>query len=399
MNNQRINIPEGMRDLLFDEAVLQSEISDQLEMIYGYDGYMKVETPALEYYDAFNFAGQPLPQESMYKLTDNSGRLLVIRPDCTTPIARIVSTKLREHPLPLKLSYTQKVYRISGGLSGKRGEILQSGIEFIGQAGIKSDIMCIVTAIKALESLGADFKIEIGHVDYYNSLIAELDLDEDKKEIVRNYVETKDSLSIGFIDDSPSVEKIRRIPLLFGGAEVLDEAAEIACGNAKALGAIEKVRVIYEQLSSMGYGDRVLIDLGTVQKLEYYTGTVFRGYMEGAGESVLNGGRYDRLLSNFGLDCPAVGFAVNVGTVAETLYRHGRRPETTASASTVIFSPCGDLAKAVEYRDALKKVGTESEISCFDTFEETVGYAKSKNMKKIAVIGSGDGETRIEDIR
>ena len=104
MNNQRINIPDGMRDLLFDEAVLQSEISGQLEKIYGYDGYGKVETPALEYYDAFNFTGQPLPQESMYKLTDNSGRLLVMRPDCTTPIARIVSTKLRNHPLPLKIS-------------------------------------------------------------------------------------------------------------------------------------------------------------------------------------------------------------------------------------------------------------------------------------------------------
>ena len=236
-------------------------------------------------------------------------------------------------------------------------------------------------------------------MDYYNSLIAELDLDDGKKEIVRNYVETKDSLSIGFIDESPSVEKIRRIPLLFGGAEVLDEAAEIAGGNAKALEAIDKVRIIYEQLSRMGYGDRVLIDLGTVQKLEYYTGTVFRGYMEGAGESVLNGGRYDRLLSNFGTDCPAVGFAVNVGTVAETLYRKGRRPATPKKASTVIFSSCGDLAKAVEYRDALKDKGEESEISCFDTYEETVSYAKSKNIKRMAVIGSDGGETRIEEIR
>ena len=119
MYKLKINIPDGMRDMIYDEAVLESEITEKLESVYKNEGFAKVTTPILEYYDAFNFVGQPLPQENMYKLTDNAGRLLVLRPDCTTPIARVAATKLKDMPLPIKLSYSQNVYRINLGYSGK----------------------------------------------------------------------------------------------------------------------------------------------------------------------------------------------------------------------------------------------------------------------------------------
>jgi len=397
MYKLKINIPDGMRDMIYDEAVLESEITEKLESVYKNEGFAKVTTPTLEYYDAFNFVGQPLPQENMYKLTDNAGRLLVLRPDCTTPIARVAATKLKDMPLPIKLSYSQNVYRINLGYSGKRNEIMQSGVELIGLDGIKSDIICITTAIKALEALGADFKIEIGHVEFYNSLIAELDMTDEERAIVRDYVDNKNAVSLGFIGDNAGIERIMQIPLLFGGKEVFDRAAKIAGNNTGALGALEKVKRTYALLEDAGYGDRVLIDLGIVHKLDYYTGIVFRGFIEGAGEPVLSGGRYDNLVGNFGFDVPSVGFAINVGAVSDTLYKSGYRAGECGVKTAVIYCESEDIAAAYAKRRELCAAGYSVELSCFDTVAETRINAVGRGIDTMFIIDGDKCES--EDLK
>ena len=326
MKRHNKNIPEGVADIIFDKTYYIKKAAETFSGVYEELDYKEIMTPALEYYDVFDFAGQPIPQEMMYKMSDGSGRLLVLRPDNTTPIARVVATKLKselENNGCLKIYYNQNVFRTSGGDSytGKKSEIIQSGIEIIGANGIKTDIYYIETAIKILKSTGLRFKLEIGHVGFYKSVINSMNLTDEEKETIRLYIESKNSGGLSKIIsmDEKEYGVIRKIPQLFGGHEVIENARELAGANKNALEVLDYLYELYEILSASGFGEHIIIDLGVVHEIDYYTGLVIGGYVEGIGENVLTGGRYDNLIANFGLDVPAVGFAANVNLIAKAL--------------------------------------------------------------------------------
>ena len=128
--------PDGTRDLLFEECELHSQVKNRLSALFMSRGYYEVVTPALEYYDLFSLPGAAFSQTEMIKVTEQGGRLLVLRPDSTMPIARLVSTRLKDAPLPIRLHYAQKVYRVAPGLKGRSNEITQSGVELIGAEGL-----------------------------------------------------------------------------------------------------------------------------------------------------------------------------------------------------------------------------------------------------------------------
>ncbi len=188
MENWNKYIPEGMKDILFKESNIKLNIEDQLRKIYKYSGFSEIISPTIEFYDVFNSNIQAIPQEKMYKLFDNLGRILVLRPDMTTPIGRITGTKMKDCTYPLKLCYTANIFRVNEKLNGKRGEITQSGIEIIGTNGIKSDVDSIVTAINALLSLGLkNFKIELGEAGFFQALTENMEIKEENlKKIKRN---------------------------------------------------------------------------------------------------------------------------------------------------------------------------------------------------------------------
>jgi ATP phosphoribosyltransferase regulatory subunit len=324
MKKYNKNIPDGTTDIIFDKTLYIKKAVGIFNKVYDDLDYREIMTPTMEYYDVFDFAGQPIPQEMMYKLTESSGRLLVLRPDNTTPIARVVSTKLKdklndslENNKCLKICYNQNVFRTNDGYSGRLSETLQSGVELIGLNGIKTDICFIETAIKILRSTGLNFKLEIGHAGFYRSIADSMDLTREEKETVRSYIESKNSGGIKNID-SEKYEIIRKIPQLFGGSEVMEKARIIAGDNKKALAVLDYLRELHGI-----FGGDIIIDLGIVHEIDYYTGLVISGYVDGIGENVLVGGRYDNLIANFGLDVPAVGFAVNVNLIAKALEKAG----------------------------------------------------------------------------
>ena len=132
MRNYDLITPEGTKDLLFGECIIRRDIENTLLDLFKSRGYCEMITPGLEFFDVFNLNSQYFPQENLYKLTDSKGRLLVMRPDSTMPIARVVATRLRDAVLPLKLCYNQPVYSTEPALKGRSDEIVQAGIELIG---------------------------------------------------------------------------------------------------------------------------------------------------------------------------------------------------------------------------------------------------------------------------
>ena len=382
------NTPNGTSDIIFDKTLYIKKATEMFNKVYEDLYYSEIITPTIEYYDVFNFASQPISQEMMYKFTDWTGRLLVLRPDNTTPIARVVSTKLKDNHDFLKIYYNQNVFRPSGDYSGKKSETMQSGVEIIGVNGIKTDIYYIETAIKILKSTGLNFKLEIGHVGFYKSIINSMNLTEDEKETIRLYIESKNTGEINKLD-SEEYEIIRKIPQLFGGYEVIEKARILAGNNQKAQEVLDYLYKLYKILDAAGYGEHIIIDLGIVHEIDYYTGLVVGGYVDGIGENVLVGGRYDNLISNFGFDLPAVGFAVNVNLIAKALEDSEKGNfENKRSISEIVHYDAENYNAALRYIDARQKIDryVEIELSCFENIEQTEEYAKRNGIEKVVTI-------------
>ncbi len=321
MNRYRISTPEGTRDLLFSSCKALRQTENTIRETLENRGYSEIITPAVEYYDVFAQANPNLDQENMLKIIDKSGRICVARPDNTTPIARIAATRLDDETFPVRLYYSQKVFRSVSSGHGHRGEFLQIGAELIGADGLEADIDIVSAAFETLKNAGAtEFRLELGHAEIYKALIAALDVDEQTAESIRRLIENKSFAALGDMLApyrlKPEAKALCAMPQLFGGVEVLDEV-EMLTGNVRVLGAVAYLRRLYSALDKAGFGGEIMIDLGLVHEMDYYTGIMFRGYVGGAGTVIVSGGRYNALCAKFGRDLPAGGFGVDVENLAQ----------------------------------------------------------------------------------
>ena len=312
-----VNVPEGTRDVLFSECSMRHGRESAVGGIFSRAGFREVQTPVLEHYDLFVRTGAPLPEEMMFKVIDRSGRICVLRPDSTTPIARLAASRLAGDPLPLRLWYSQPVFRSDRALAGHSTEIPQAGVELIGLSGPEADREILALAAEVLNTGGSDFSLELSHAGIFSALCDGMGLSAEKRESIRTLIERKSFAALGDELEEysalPEAGEMLRLMSLSGGAEVLDEALRSPC---KALR--EPLSYLSELIKSLP-GGKFTIDVGLVHSIEYYTGIVFRGYLPGAADAVLTGGRYDNLLGLLGRDAPAVGFVLDMDSLPEVL--------------------------------------------------------------------------------
>ena len=319
--------PEGTKDILFEECNIKRCVEENLRGLFSGFGYSEVQTPGLEFYDVFNKQSSFIPQERLYKLSDAKCRLVVLRPDSTIPIARMVATRLKDYSLPIRLFYNQSIYSVTPALAGRSDEEVQTGIELIGSSSKKADLEVLSLAIQALSSFDSDnFRLEIGDIGFFTELVSKLNIDDNISEEIRRLIEVKNYPALNDLIDSIGNNEITRalkqLPRLFGGAEVFEKAATLFT-DEKTDKILSELKDLYIKLSDLNYNGKITVDLGIVNRTNYYTGVVFRGYLQGCGDSVLSGGRYDKLINEFGLDIPATGFGVNVDSVS-SLIRKGK---------------------------------------------------------------------------
>ncbi|MBS7176653.1 MAG: ATP phosphoribosyltransferase regulatory subunit, partial [Clostridiales bacterium] len=228
MDKNKLITPEGTKDYLFEEAVLRRQIETALKTSFELRGYHEVVTPSLEFLDVFTAMENSIPVEQMYKLVDAKGRLMVLRPDSTMPIARLGVTRLKNEMLPLRLYYNQSVFSVNKSLRGRSDEIMQTGIELIGPSNQKADLEVLSTAMRALQELKIEnFRMEIGHIGIFNALISSLAVEEEKKELIRQLIQSKNYPALqdmlDELEDTEEVSLLRQLPRFFGGAEVFTQ--------------------------------------------------------------------------------------------------------------------------------------------------------------------------------
>ncbi len=270
-----IATPEGTRDRLFAECKDLRAAQSKLTKLFRGKGYEEISTPEIEYYDLFLQSGNPIPQEALLKIVDRSGKLMVMRPDCTAPIARVACTKLKNSPLPQRLYYNETVFRSGAAHRGGSSEIPQCGIELLGAGGIQADVEAVSLAVEALAAVCPQgFRIELGHAGLFRALAELMEMPKAKVEEMRKLIEGKHFAALDELlapyQDKSAYGLLSKLSRLFGGVEVLDEAESLIGPRPE----LRYLRELYDALNAAGCGEHIRFDLGLVHQIDYYTGLV-----------------------------------------------------------------------------------------------------------------------------
>lgn len=354
-------MPAGVQCFVGDEARRRRSIEDAVVRVFeGWD-YEEIIPPLFDYADVF--AGEAFAPRT-YSFLGRDGSVLALRPDFTCLLAKIVAGRLADRPAPIRLYYSGEVLRYEPPKAGRQSELYQMGLEHLGGPGRAADAEVLAIAAECLETLGArGWVLALGHVGVFAGLMQGSGLDAASVETLRERVEGKDPVGVrevlyrGLVP-SDVTGAVVRLTSLAGDASVIEEAARAFAFNEAALAAVGELRQMVRALEEAGLGSHLVIDLGEVRGLEYYTGLVFRVYAPGLGFEVGSGGRYDTLLERFGRPMPAVGFMLGLDRVALLLARQGALPSLAAAhAEHVTGSDLGaTLARARERRSAGARV-------------------------------------------
>ncbi len=387
MNRWKLRIPEGVQDYLPEECYNKRKIEERIRNIFFLSGYEEIETPSFEYFDVFNGSNINIEQEKLFKIVEAGSRILVMRPDLTMPIARIAATKLNELALPLRLSYISNVYRYEELQIDRQREIAQAGVELLGVAQPEADAEVISLAIKIFVELGlSDFQIDIGQVEFFKGLIEESKIEPETSEELRILIDQKNLLALRtFLENISMPDRLKSIflglPQLYGGVEILEEAMKLT-QNPRCINAIENINQVYNILKAYGLEKYISFDLGMVQSLNYYTGIIFRGITSNIGFPLCGGGRYDSLLSEFGYDIPATGFAIGIKRLLISLEKQKKLKNIPTIDILVIID--GNYEKGYQTIQALRGKGKRVELFLPpDKDSDPLSYAKEKGILEI----------------
>ena len=390
-NDVTLEIPYGTRDFLPREAAEKRGMERALTALFAAWGYDEVVTPVIEFLATLTIGNGQRIEPYMFKFFDRENRTLALRHEMTTPIARVAASRLREAPLPLKLSYSGAVYRYEETQMGRQCEFTQAGVEFMGSSAPAADAEVLALAIEGMRLAGLrDFQVALGQARFINGLLKQLALSEDEQRRVKSFLEKRDLVGLRRLVEETELprrdkEILEKLPLLHGGREILDEARAMA-KNEEARQAIDDLAAIYRLLEVYDAAEPVQFDLGVIRDLSYYTGMVFEAYTPGLGFPLCGGGRYDRMLSDFGCDCPATGFALGIERVLLALERENLpRPESRKDVY-IAYAPGQETAAIRKARKARKK-GKVTELAPSPQDEKAAAHSQqSKGYRALLYI-------------
>jgi ATP phosphoribosyltransferase regulatory subunit len=390
-----IYTPEGVQDILFEECFKKRNLESKIRDLFRSNGFLEIETPSLEFYDVFSNEEGQTPQENMFKFFDQQGRILVLRPDITIPIARITATKFKDAKNPIKFSYIGNAFKYNEMGGGKQKEFTQAGVEIIGASNAEADAEIIATAINAVRVSGLEnFQVDLGQVEFFKGIMEEAELSDQDIEQMRLLIDKKDFLGIEELVEEHNIsselkEIIFSLPGLFGSIDVLDNMEKKNL-NKRSLAALANLREVLEILDDYGLSKYVSVDLGMVNSLNYYTGIIFRGFTYGIGFPILSGGRYDKLVEKFGKKCAATGFSLGINMIMNALDRQKIEGEKLTLDSLISYKKEGRKT-AFKICEELRGQGLKVEMDITgQDLDGIIKYAREKSIGGIFYVLDND---------
>lgn len=380
MLNKVYQVPYGTKDILPGEMKSRRRIENAIANVFDKWGYDEVKTPDFEYADTFG----SMIKESDFRFFDRSNNLLVLRKDMTAPIARMAATRLQGGEKIKRLCYLANLYRYEEIQMGRQCEFEQAGVELLGACGAAADAEVIVLAAEALKAAGLqEFAFSLGHVGFINGLAEEAGFTPAQIAQLKDCLRRHDAVAMQqMADEMQNIsEDVKQLfaDFLFlqGGVELLDKISGVV-KNERCLAALKDLRQIYTLLEAYGAGRYVTFDLGLYRSLDYYTGMLFEVYLPEMGYPVAGGGRYDKMMTGFGMNCPATGFAIGVDRVVLALERSGNLTNSRAWDVFVAWQE-GNLEEAIQKAAALRSEGRSVKLATEPLTLEAAAVALKEN--------------------
>lgn len=380
---EQFKLPTGMNDFSPPVAEKMRCLGEEILTLFNKWGYEEVATPVLEYLKIFS----QIEDKRFYKLIDTQNEILVLRPEWTTPIARLVGERAFPKNLPLRYSYFGPVLRYGDRQKGELNQFHQVGLELIGASGPRADAEIIALAVEALKKAGIkDFRLGIGESELSHNILAGCGLVDEDLKSAKTFISKKSLVDLENLLNQKSKDqnkrgKVLEIFSLTGKEEILKKVEDVA-GKTPAF---EELMEVYNYLLLLGMADYVFFDFSILRDFEYYTGIVFEGYASELGQPILGGGRYDELLSKFGLSLPSIGFALGLDRV---LAVSDFRPKT--EKPVLVYGK--DYFQVLTTALKLQKKGYRVILDLEGlSVEQALYFAKNRGIQKIA------GDSQIEE--
>jgi histidyl-tRNA synthetase len=399
----------GMRDFLPGDLAKRRRIEDEARRLFRLYGYSEIETPLVESYALLSAKAGEEIRHRMYEFKDLGGRRIALRPEMTASVARIVATKLRTEPKPLRLGYIANCFRYDNPQMGRYREFWQAGYELFGSTKPEADAEILAVSHDLLQRLGLDFSIKLGHVGIVRGILTVEGVDEEKQNIVmglldkgrtRTAFKTLEELDVR----ETCLKTIRRLQTLKGldAETILAKGEEETRANEDAYASLRNLRTILRLTQSAGVKCPILIDLGFTRGLDYYTGMIFELFVPQMAIALGGGGRYDRLVELFGGEpTPAVGCSPGIDRITLAMEKKGLFQGENPTRGLLIV-PIGEdqsmiaLELAQRLRDA--DIPLQVDVSGRGV-REALSYASTLNFPAVLIIGPRESASRKATLR
>lgn len=400
MKEKLLHTPEGVRDIYGNEYKRKRKVMHELHHVLELYNYHDIQTPTFEYFDIFNRDKGSAPSSAMFKFFDRDNFTLVLRPDITPSIARCVAKYYENEDLPIRLCYEGNTFTNKISHQGKLCEVTQVGGELVNDDSSAADAEILAAVVDCFQAVGLEeFQIEVGEVDFFKGIIEEAGLDEEEETIIREFIMNKNFFGLQeYVKRLSISDHMKRVLMsfdqLFGGLEMLERAKSLV-QNHRSLTAIERLEKVYRALSYYHCEEHVGFDFSLLSDYNYYTGILFKGYTYGTGDAVVKGGRYNGLLSQFGKDAPAIGFAFVIDELMNAIHRQNIEVSIEEKEIIILYHQ-DEQQKAIEQGVSLRESGKKVELirmSAKKTLEDYKTYAKKEHFETLIYRKNGIAET------
>lgn len=385
-----LHTPEGVRDIYDRECARKNIVEQRILRQMQLFGYSAIETPMFEFFDIFAKERGSVSNREMYKFFDRYNNTVVLRPDMTPAIARCVTKFYGEETMPQRLCYLGHTFTNSASYKGRLYEVTQSGAELIGDDSAQADAEMIAMVIQSLRSAGLkEFQVELGEVEFFRGLLEEAGISEEEGDELRELIENKNYFGVedyisNVLKKADFKDVFLKLPELFGSVDNIRQAKEMT-KNQRAQSAIDRLEKVHQILKEYGLTEYISYDLGMLSKFSYYTGIIFKAYSYGIGDYMVSGGRYDKLLVQFGRDISAIGFAITIDRLMSALSSQRVEFDTSAADVLVVYEE-QRTGEAVQVLTRYRRIGKRAmgmPMEGEKERKEYIAYAKEKGMTQL----------------
>lgn len=337
---------------MIDEALLKNEEKAifSLRALYKKYGYLPFKMSKFEEYDFYVRNKDFLVSDNIITFNDLNGKLMALKPDVTLSIIKNGKDISGQKQ---KVYYSENVYRASGSTHQYK-EIMQTGVECIGDIDAYDIFEIIFLAAQSLDLISDNFVLDVSHLGILSSLLDEVSSDKRFRKKAIEYIAKKSTheirnLCMNYNVSDTDAEKLCVFSEIYGDIDTVLTKLEKVCTTEEALSSFEELKELCKLIKLTGFADKIRLDFSVVNDMNYYNGIVFKGFLDGICEGVLAGGQYDNLMTKIGRKSKAVGFAIYLDLLEDL----GKKDSDYDIDILLLYS---DLTEKAEIIQTVKKV-------------------------------------------